>query len=105
MQRTALVAQFGDLSMVVVDRASADEACASARLLLEVHTGIIGWIRVYDVGDAVVVHEDLPDGEILVRAMPSRSAAFRLVDNRLGSYADLWHGSWCPIEAARTATA
>lgn len=71
------------------------EACETARA---VDTRLAGWIRVLTFDERIVVQEETPDGEILLRAFDSPEAAGAFVDGRLADYDRMWDGCGCKID-------
>jgi hypothetical protein len=75
--------------------ATDDELAAllgSSQLHREEKTGVAGVIRVMTVGDVVLVQEQTPEREILIRRRDDIAAADAFVDERLKTYDRMWDG-------------
>jgi hypothetical protein len=93
-----LVADLLRRGVVAVDRDTLRELIDAADVLREDDTHVAGWIRVLAVGDSILVQEETPKGEVLVRRMPSRDSAERFVDLRMQSYERMWDGCGCKVD-------
>jgi hypothetical protein len=62
------------------------------------NTRLSGWIRILSLEGRVVVQEETPDGEILLRRLGSRATAERFVQGRLADYERMWDGCGCRID-------
>lgn len=71
------------------------EACDNSRA---VDTRLAGWIRILTLEGQVVVQEETPEGEVLLRAFDSLEAAGAFVDSRLADYDRMWDGCGCKID-------
>ncbi len=78
----AVVISGDDLAWVL-------ERAATVR---EHDTGIAGPIRILRLGDRVLVQERTPEGELLIRGLPSEASAGRFVEARLAAYERMWDG-------------
>jgi hypothetical protein len=65
---------------------------AAATVVREENTGVSGMLRVLTLGDRVLVQEETPQREILLRARPDLDAAMAFVDRRLQRYEKMWDG-------------
>jgi hypothetical protein len=61
-------------------------------------TRLAGWIRILRIEGRLVVQEETPEGEVLLRGLASRDAAERFVDRRLSDYERMWDGCGCRID-------
>jgi hypothetical protein len=61
-------------------------------------TRLSGWIRILSLDGRVVVQEETPDGELLLRTLGSRTSAERFVQRRLADYERMWDGCGCRID-------
>jgi len=87
-----LLARLSTASVVAVspdELASVLEEAEVARL---VETSLSGPIRVLAAADRVLVQERTPEGQLLLRQLPSRADAERFVDDRLAAYERMWDG-------------
>lgn len=64
----------------------------AAELVREENTGVAGPLRVLVLDGAVLVQEQTPQRELLLRARPSLEKAKEFVDHRLEIYARMWDG-------------
>jgi len=93
-----LIADLHHSPVVAIDRDTLRELIDAADVLREDDTHLAGWIRVLAVGDSILVQEETPKGEVLVRRMPSRESAERFVDLRMQSYDRMWDGCGCKVD-------
>jgi hypothetical protein len=68
------------------------ELLSTGEVLREERTGVTGVLRVISVGGAILVEEESPAGEILLRPRPDSEAANAFVDRRLRQYEKMWDG-------------
>lgn len=61
-------------------------------------TRLAGWIRILRIEGRVVVQEETPEGEVLLRGLASRGAAEGFVDRRVSDYERMWDGCGCRID-------
>jgi hypothetical protein len=61
-------------------------------------TRLAGWIRILSLDGRVLVQEETPDGEVLLRRLGSRTSAERFVQRRLADYERMWDGCGCRID-------
>lgn len=93
-----LVAELHHRGFVTIDRDTLRELIDGADVLREDDTHLAGWIRILGVGDSILVQEETPKGEVLVRRMPSRENADSFVDLRMQSYERMWDGCGCRVD-------
>ncbi len=93
-----MVADLHYRGLVAIDRDTLRELIDAADVLREDDTHVAGWIRVLAVGDSVLVQEETPKGEVLVRRMASRESADSFVDLRMQSYERMWDGCGCKVD-------
>ena len=70
----------------------------AAELVREEDTCISGMIRIILLRNTVLVQEETPDREIVVRIRPTREAAEEFVDRRLETYERMWDGCGCKVD-------
>jgi hypothetical protein len=70
----------------------------AAETVREVDTRLSGWIRILIVADEVILQEQTPKGEFLLRRMTSIEDAERFVEQRLAVYERMWDGCGCKID-------
>jgi len=90
--------QLGRQAIVTLGPEDLGGLLESAETVREVDTGISGRIRVLAVADNVIVQEQTPKGEVLVRRMSSLEEAERFVEQRLVAYERMWDGCGCRID-------
>jgi hypothetical protein len=95
---TKLIADLHRQALVAVDRNALRSLVAAADVLREDDTCVAGWIRVLAVEGLILVQEETPDGDVLVRRMPSRQDAESFVEYRMASYERMWDGCGCRID-------
>ena len=71
---------------------------ARATLRREEDTRIAGMIRIIEADGSILVQEQTPEGEILVRRVGSAVEAQALVEKRLEAYERMWDGCGCKID-------
>jgi hypothetical protein len=60
---------------------------------------LIGYLRIYlCLRNIVLVQEETPDREVLVRIRPTREAAEEFVAHRLETYERMWDGCGCKVD-------
>jgi hypothetical protein len=93
-----LVADLHHRSLIAIDRDTLSTLLDTAQVLCEADTCLAGWIRVLEIGGSILVQEETPKGEVLVRRTASRDSAERFVDLRLQSYERMWDGCGCKVD-------
>ncbi len=68
------------------------ELLSTGEVLREERPGLAGPLRVLRRDGAVLVQEETPAGEVLLRARPDPEAANAFVDRRLRQYDKMWDG-------------
>lgn len=69
-----------------------DALLAAATVVREENTGVSGMLRVLTVGGWVLVQEETPQREILLRDRPDLETAMAFVERRLQRYEKMWDG-------------
>jgi len=93
-----ILGQLERQAIVTLGPEDLGELLESAETVREVDTGISGRIRILIVADNVIVQEQTPKDEVLVRRMLSLEEAERFVEQRLVAYERMWDGCGCRIE-------
>jgi hypothetical protein len=75
-----------------------------AEVIREEDTTLAGWIRILSLDGHILVQEETPEREILVRKLSSIDAANGLVEGRLADYERMWDGCGCKIDYFAPAT-
>lgn len=84
-------------AVLLIDDAALAALLAEAIAVREQDTLISGPIRVLELHEAVIVQEQTPDGQALVRRLDSRETADAFVDDRLATYDRMWDGCGCTV--------
>jgi hypothetical protein len=85
-------------AIVALDGEELTELLEASETLRADDTCLVGWIRILSLGGNLMVQEETPDGEILLRRAATREVAERFVERRLGEYERLWEGCGCKID-------
>jgi hypothetical protein len=89
--------------VVEIDRDHLAAVLERAEVVREEDTTLAGWIRVLALDEQVLVQEETPDRNVLIRKLASIDQANRLVDRRLADYERMWNGCGCKIDYYRPA--
>jgi len=98
MNTNDLVADLLHSQLVAIDRDTLRELTDASDVLREDDTHLAGWIRILAFGDLILVQEETPKGEVLVRRMASRESADSFVDLRMQTYERMWDGCGCKVD-------
>jgi hypothetical protein len=99
-----IMRRVSENSVVKIDREELATVLEAAEEIRAEDTTLAGWIRILLLGDHVLVQEETPDREVLVRKLDSIDAANRLVDERLADYERMWDGCGCKIDYSAPTT-
>ena len=99
-----IIREAAEKSVVKIDREELDAVLERAEVIRSADTALAGWIRILSLGTHVLVQEETPEREVLLRRLPSVDAANRLVDERLADYERMWDGCGCKIDYDAPAT-
>jgi hypothetical protein len=94
----ALLEKLGDASRLDLSPDELAGLLEEAELVREEDTCISGMIRVLCLRNIVLVQEETPDREVLVRIRPTREAAEEFVAHRLETYERMWDGCGCKVD-------
>ena len=97
MNTESLLAELAGSSRVTLDQAALQELMAFAELVREEDTCISGMARILRLGETLLVQEQTPRGEVLVRTRPDLEAAEEFVRRRLEIYERMWDGCGCKV--------
>ena len=86
-----------DQGVAKIDRDELEFLLGNCETLRAVDTRISGWIRVLSFDGQILIQEETPDRELLLRAVDSTEAADALVDSRLADYDRMWDGCGCKV--------
>jgi hypothetical protein len=87
-----LLRRLKERSPVPLNREELASLLEAARLVREVNTGVAGTLRVLVVDQTVVVQEETPKRDILLRSRSRLEEAVEFVDRRLALYERMWDG-------------
>jgi hypothetical protein len=93
-----IIREISEQSVVKIDREELAAVLEEAEVIRAEDTALAGWIRILSLGAQVIVQEETPERDVLVRALASVDAAKRLVDERLADYERMWDGCGCKID-------
>jgi hypothetical protein len=74
------------------------ELLEAAEVLQDQDTLVAGHLRVLDLSGLILVQEETPEGQLLVRLAESVEAAQALVAGRLATYERMWDGCGCKVD-------
>jgi hypothetical protein len=93
-----LLKAFENTSRVSLTSEELDELLAAATIVREEDSCISGMLRILRLENGtIVVQEETPKKEVLVRTRPSLEAAQEFVSGRLEVYERMWDGCGCKI--------
>jgi hypothetical protein len=98
MESRDLIEQTEKRQIVSLDPEDLPKFLAVADTIRADDTCLAGWIRILSVDGRIVVQEQTPEGEVLLRRYDSREAAERFVERRLADYERMWDGCGCKID-------
>jgi hypothetical protein len=98
MESRDLIDQMEGQAILALEREQLPRLLEVADTIRADDTGLAGWIRILSIDGQVVVQEQTPGGEILLRRLASRDAAEQFVDRRLADYERMWDGCGCRID-------
>lgn len=87
-----LLKSLKERSPVPLAREELASLLETARLVREENTGVAGKIRVLVADGTVLVQEETPKHDILLRSRPRLEEAMEFVDRRLALYERMWDG-------------
>jgi hypothetical protein len=74
------------------------ELLEAAEVLSDQDTLVAGHLRVLGLSGLILVQEETPEGQLLVRRAESVEAAQALVADRLATYERMWDGCGCKVD-------
>ncbi len=87
-----LTERLASSPVVEVTELELDRLRTSAEIMRDDDTTVAGRIRILSFDGMILVQEQTPQRQFLVRAMPSLERAHTFVDNRLAVYDKMWDG-------------
>ncbi len=85
-------------SVVELDTGDREALLAAADIVKEVSMSMSGPIRVLSLSDRLLVLEETPEGQNLVRLAASLEEAERFIADRRTAYERMWDGCGCRID-------
>jgi hypothetical protein len=85
-------------AVVTIDREELTAVLEAADEVRAADTTLAGWIRILRLDEHILVQEETPDRDVLVREVGSVDDANRFVDRRLADYERMWDGCGCKID-------
>jgi hypothetical protein len=98
METGEIVREALNNQVVKIDRDELAAVLEAAQAIRAEDTVLAGWIRVLSFDGQILVQEETPESDVLVRKLASIDAANRLVDRRLADYERMWDGCGCKID-------
>jgi len=93
-----LMREISQKVVAIIDRGDLAALLERAEVVREEDTILAGRIRILSLDEQVLVQEETPDRDVLVRELVSIDEANRLVDSRLADYERMWDGCGCKID-------
>jgi hypothetical protein len=98
MDSAKLLKAFENTFRVSLTSEELDDLLAAATIVREEDSCISGMLRILRLENGtIVVQEETPKKEVLVRTRPSLEAAQEFVSGRLEVYERMWDGCGCKI--------
>jgi len=94
----SMVEEVRARALVVFDELDLPALLEASELLRDVDTCLAGRIRILVLDGLMLVQEQTPDREVLVRRVGTREAAEAFVDDRLATYERMWDGCGCKVD-------
>ncbi len=85
------------MALVSIEGVDLQPLLDRCEILRENDTCLSGWIRILQCAELVLVQEQTPQGEVLLRRVGNEDEAITLVDDRLATYERMWDGCGCKI--------
>ena len=98
MDIDALLERLGEASRLGLSPDELAGLLEEAELVRKEDTCISGMIRILRLKSIVLVQEETPDHEIVIRVRPTVEAAEEFVDGRLETYERMWDGCGCKVD-------
>ena len=98
MEIDALLEKLGEAPRLGLSPEELAGLLEEADLVREEDTCISGMIRILRLRNTVLVQEETPEREIVIRIRPSVEAAEEFVAGRLEIYERMWDGCGCKVD-------
>jgi len=93
-----LVARLDAEQVLRIERPELDALLDRAALLRHEDTRLAGDLRILDLDGTILLQEQTPRGELLLRRLASSAEAHALADDRLATYERMWDGCGCKVD-------
>jgi len=93
-----LVEQTARHTLVALEEHDLSVLLEASEIIRADDTCLAGWIRILSFQGHVMVQEETPDGQNLLRRLGSMEAAERFVEERLATYERMWDGCGCKVD-------
>jgi hypothetical protein len=93
-----IIREISEKPVLKIDREELTAILEEAEVIRSEDTALAGWIRILSIAAQVVVQEETPERDVLIRRFASVDAANKLVDERLADYERMWDGCGCKID-------
>jgi len=98
LDASEIIREVSKDAVVKIDRDSLTALLERAEAIREEDTALAGRIRILSLDAHILVQEETPEREVLVRRLSSIDRANRMVDRRLADYERMWDGCGCKID-------
>jgi len=99
MDSATLLEALGNSRRVSLTREALEDLLAVATIVREEDSCISGMLRIIRLHDGtILVQEETPKREVLVRTRPSLEAAQEFINGRLEVYERMWDGCGCKVD-------
>ena len=98
MDITILLEKLGEASRLDLSPDELAGLLKEAELVHQEDTCISGMIRILRLRNTVLVQEETPEREIVIRIRPTVEAAEEFVAGRLEIYERMWDGCGCKVD-------
>ena len=98
MDIDALLEKLGEASRLGLSPDELASLLEEADLVREEDTCISGMIRILRLRNTILVQEETPEREIVIRIRPTVEAAEEFVAGRLDTYERMWDGCGCKVD-------
>lgn len=98
MKARELISQMENQAVLSVGREDFNALLEVSDTIRAADTCLAGLIRVISFEHEIVIQEETPNGEVLLRKADSKEAADQFVDDRLAVYERMWDGCGCKVD-------
>jgi hypothetical protein len=98
MDTRELIERVQESTVLALDPGRLPGLLEASETLRAEDTRLSGWIRILRLEGNLVIQEETPNGEVLLRDAATRDAADQFVDKRLADYERMWDGCGCRID-------